>query len=118
MKKFLLFAVALLALLVFLLNLGPLIILGLSIWFLYLIFKQFMKSDTVSEKIVWVIAGLIVLGIGLTNVFSIIGVVAAVVLYVLYKNWKKTDDDPINANAKGDDPFTNFEREWADLNNS
>lgn len=117
MKKFLLFAAALLALLVFLLNLGPLILLGLSVWLLYVIFKQFMKSDTTSERILWVIAGLIVLGIGLLNVFSIIGVAAAIVLYMLYKNWKKAGDNPIGKNSGSSDPFTNFEREWAEINN-
>ena|SRR5699024_9184971 len=118
MKKFLLFSVALLALLVFLLNLGPLIILGVSVWLLYVIFKQFMKSNSTSEKVLWVIAGLVVLSIGLANVFSIIGVIAAIVLYMLYKKWKKTDDDPFIQNDVSDDPFTNFEREWAEINNS
>lgn len=116
MKKFLLFAVALLALLVFLVNLGPLIILGLSIWLLYLVFKQFMKSDTTSGRIGWVIVGLLILSIGLTNVFSVAGVAAAIVLYLLYKHWKKAKNDPIDQQEKNSDPFTNFEREWEELN--
>ncbi|HLQ71237.1 MAG TPA: flagellar basal body rod protein [Bacillota bacterium] len=118
MKNFLFFTVALLALLVFLFNLGPLIILGASIWLLYIIFKQFMKSDTTSGRIGWVVLGLLVLSIGLSNVFAIAGIVAAIVLYMLYKHWKKTDGDvdPFDGKRHSDDPFTNFEREWDELN--
>lgn len=116
MKKFLLFSVALFALLVFLMNLGPMIILGISIWLLYVVFKQFTKSETTSGKIGWVILGLVILGIGLSNVFSIVGIAAAIVLYVLYKHWKSSKNDPIDFNGNNDDPFTNFEREWAELN--
>jgi len=114
-KKFLLFAGGLLAFFILLVNLGPMILLGLSMWLLYLIFKQFLKSDSTAGKIGWVIAGLIVVGIGLSNIYAVIGVAAAYVLYLIYTNWKNVDE-PVGPKVKDNDPFQNFERQWAEIN--
>lgn len=116
MRKFMLFVGGLIALLVLLINLGPMVLLGLSVWLLYIVFKKFVKSDSVSAKIGWVILGLIILGIGFTNIYSVIGIAAAFALYWIVKNWKKDGDSPVVPTDDGD-PFTNFERQWADLNN-
>lgn len=117
MKKFMLFIGGLVALFILLANLGPMILLGLSIWLLYVIFKKFAKSDSTAGKIGWVILGLIVLSITFSNIFAVIGVAAAYVLYLVITNWKKEDDDPVVHEMKDDDPFTNFERQWAEINN-
>ncbi|AXI09903.1 flagellar basal body rod protein [Oceanobacillus sp. 143] len=117
MRKFLLFIGGLVALVVLLANLGPMVLLGLSVWLLYIIFKKFVKTDSVAAKIGWVIVALIILSIGISNVFSVIGVAAAVALYYIVKNWNKEDNDPVVHVVEDDDPFTNFERQWADLNN-
>ncbi|WP_096438262.1 flagellar basal body rod protein [Alteribacter populi] len=115
MNKFLLFVGGLIALFVLLANLGPMILLAVSAYLLYVIFKQFVKSESTVGKIMWVIVGLIVLSIGVANIYALLGVVALYVLYVIYKKWKEdkevTFDKPVN-----DDPFTNFERQWAELN--
>ncbi|AUJ23194.1 flagellar basal body rod protein [Virgibacillus dokdonensis] len=116
MKKFLLFLAGLVAFMVLLANIGPMVFFALGIWLLYVIFKQFMKTDSVAGKVGWVIVGLIVLSITISNMFALIGVVAIVALYMIYKSWKKDDDDPVVHHIKEDDPFTNFEREWAELN--
>ncbi|KNE19835.1 hypothetical protein [Virgibacillus pantothenticus] len=116
MKKFLLFLAGLTAFIVLLANLGPMVFLGLGIWLLYVIFKQFMKTDSTAGKIGWVIVGLIVLSITISNMFALIGVVAAVALYMIYKSWKKETDGPVVHHIEEDDPFTNFERQWAELN--
>lgn len=116
MKKFLLFLAGLVAFMVLLANIGPMVFFALGIWLLYVIFKQFMKTDSVAGKVGWVIVGLIVLSITISNMFALIGVVAIVALYMIYKSWKKDDDDPVVQHIKEDDPFTNFEREWAELN--
>ncbi|MGM0939469.1 MAG: flagellar basal body rod protein [Bacillota bacterium] len=116
MKEFLLFLAGLAALIVLVANLGPMVFLGLGIWLLYIIFKQFMKSDSTIGKIGWVILGLIVLSITISNMFALIGVVAAIGLYFIYKSWKKEDHEPIVHEVQSDDPFTNFEREWAEIN--
>ncbi len=116
MAKFLLFIGGLIAFFVLLANLGPMVIFGLSIWLLYIVFKQFMKSDSTAGKIGWVIVGLLVLSITLSNIYALIGVAAIYALYLIYKSWKGTDDSSVIYEKKSDDPFTNFEKEWADLN--
>jgi lia operon protein LiaI len=111
-----LFLAGLVALFVLLVNLGPMVLLGVSIWLLYVIFKQFVKSDSTAGKIAWVIIGLFVLGIGLSNIYALLGLVAAYALYSIFKNWKEDGEDPVVHAAEDDDPFTNFERQWAELN--
>ncbi len=90
------------------------VLLGLGIWLLYVIFKQFMKSPSFGGKIGWTILGLFVLGIALSNIYSIIGIAAAYVLYVIFKQWKQ--DDSVVIDENNNDPFKNFERQWAELN--
>ncbi|WP_174614212.1 flagellar basal body rod protein [Virgibacillus ihumii] len=116
MKKFMLFVGGLVAFFILLANLGPMILLGVSVWLLYVIFKKFVKSDSTAAKIGWVIAGLIVLSIGLSNIYAVIGVAAAYVLYLIYKNWKEDDVEPAGQFVESDDPFQNFERQWAEIN--
>ena len=113
MKKFLLFVGGLIAFFVLLANIGPMIILGLSLWLLYIVFKKFVTTDSVAAKIGWIVVGLLVLSISLSNIYAIIGVAAVYVLYLIYKSWK---EEPVVHTVNDDDPFTNFEREWADFN--
>ncbi|MUV36844.1 hypothetical protein JNUCC1_00648 [Lentibacillus sp. JNUCC-1] len=115
MNKFLLFAGGLVALMVLIVNLGPMILLGLSVWLLYLVFKQFVKSDSTAGKIGWVVVGLIVASMALSNIYALIGFAAGYVLYLIAKKWKKSPDYDGSFSGGGDDPFTNFERQWADL---
>lgn len=116
MKKFMLFVGGLLAFFILLANLGPMILLGVSVWMLYIVFKKFIKSDSTAGKIGWVIAGLFVLGIGLSNIYAVIGIAAAYVLYFIYRNWKNDDDQTVDQVVEDNDPFTNFERQWAEIN--
>lgn len=112
MKHFLLFIGALLAIIIFLANLGPLIILLVSVWLLYLVFKQFIKSDSTIGKIGWVILALIIVSIGLPNIYAVIGLVALFFLYVIYKKWR---DNSAHKNDMPNDPFINFEEQWNEL---
>ena len=119
MKKFLLFIAGLVAGLVLLANLGPMVLLGLSIWLLYIVFKKFIKSESTAGKVGWVILGLFILSVSFANSYALIGGIAAVALYFIIKNWNTSDSDieVLDADPKDDnDPFTNFEREWAQLN--
>lgn len=116
MKKFMLFIGGLIALMILVANIGPMIILGVSVWLLYVIFKQFIKSDSTAGKIGWVVLGLVVLSVTFSNVFAVIGLAAAYVLYVIYRSWKKEKDEPVVDLMDDDDPFTNFERQWAEIN--
>jgi len=112
MKKFGLLLVGGIAAIVLLSQLGPIIGLAISAAILYLVFKQFIKSTVTWEKVVWGIAGLIMLTITASNLPAIIGVVAAYVLYLVYKKWNGSTRSKI----KKDDPFTNFENQWNELN--
>jgi lia operon protein LiaI len=116
MRKFMLFIGGLIALLVLLANLGPMVLLGLSIWLLYIVFKKFVKSDSAAGKIGWVILGLLILGIALSNIYAVLGIAAAFALFWIMKNWKKEERDTVIP-TDDNDPFTNFERQWAELNN-
>jgi lia operon protein LiaI len=115
MKQFVLFMLGLVALLVLLGSIGPMILLAAGVWLLYVIFKQFMKADSLGKKIGWVILGLFVLSLTISNMFALIGLVAAYGLYIIYKEFKKEkvnkSDDSVES-----DPFINFERQWAELN--
>nr|WP_202413483.1 flagellar basal body rod protein [Virgibacillus halodenitrificans] len=111
------FVAGLIALFVLIANIGPMILLGLSIWLLYVVFKKFVKSDSITGKIGWIVLGLVILSITFSNIFAVIGVAAAYILYLIVSNWKKDADDSVVKVMEDDDPFTNFERQWADLNN-
>lgn len=117
MKKFLLFLGGLVAGIILLVNLGPMIFLALGVWILYLIFKKFVKSDSTAGKIGWVILGLFILSMVVANSYAFIGVIAAIALYYIIKEWKRDSEfEVIDASPEDDDPFKNFEREWAELN--
>ncbi|SIS40549.1 lmo0954 family membrane protein [Salimicrobium flavidum] len=109
MKQFLLFVGALAAVAIILASLGPLIMLAIGVWLLYLVFKQFMKTESTGGKIGWLVVGLIVLAIVTPNLPALLGVAALYGLYLIYKNWKKEEPE------LSDDPFTNFEKQWKQL---
>lgn len=113
MKKFGLIIAGGIAAWVLLANVGPMVGLAVSLVILYFVFKKFMKSDSTAGKIVWGLIGLAALLASLANVPSIIGIVAAYVLYLVYKNWNQSKKPNVK---KEQDPFINFEKQWAELN--
>jgi lia operon protein LiaI len=112
MKKFGLLLAGGIAAIVLLSNLGPMIGLAISVAILYLVFKQFVKSDSTLSKVCWGIIGLIALMASASNIPAIIGIAAAYILYLVYKKWNQSKTAVIENN----DPFANFEKQWADLN--
>ncbi|WP_082232519.1 flagellar basal body rod protein [Halobacillus massiliensis] len=112
MKKFLLFTAGLIALAVALAHLGPMILLGVSVWLLYIVFKKFTRSDSTAGKIGWLILGLIILSVAMSNIYAVIGLAALYAIYWIFKNWTSQEETPV----KTDDPFVNFEKQWAELN--
>ncbi|NLI68237.1 MAG: flagellar basal body rod protein [Bacilli bacterium] len=112
MKQFLLFLVALVALVVFLFHLGPLVVLLVSVWLLYLIFKQFIKTDSTIAKIGWVILGLIIISISFSNIYAVVGLAALIVLYLVYEKWR---ENKAGTDDFAEDPFNHFEQQWHDL---
>ncbi|MCH1624274.1 flagellar basal body rod protein [Fredinandcohnia quinoae] len=113
MKKFGLFIVGGIAALVLLSQVGPMVGLIISLAILYFAYKQFTKSDSTGGKILWGIVGLIALSASISNVPAILGIVAAYILYVVYKKWNREKTTVVTESS---DPFTNFEKQWAELN--
>ncbi|MGP7818322.1 lmo0954 family membrane protein [Niallia sp. 01092] len=112
MKKFGLFLIGAVAAIILLSQLGPLIGLVISGAILYLVFKQFLKSSTTWEKVLWGIAGVVMLGITASHLPAILGLAAAYILYVVFKKWNNAS----GTSKKDNDPFANFEKQWAELN--
>jgi lia operon protein LiaI len=113
MKKFGLLLAGVIAAIILLSSIGPMVGLLVGIALLYFIFKQFLKAESTGGKIVLGMIGFFVLMASIHNAPAIIGVVAAYVLYLVYKNWnnsKKTLEKEEN------DPFINFEKQWNELN--
>jgi lia operon protein LiaI len=111
MKKFGLLLAGGIAALVLFSNLGPLFGLALSLVILYFILKQFLKTDSTFKKIAWGTFGLFVLMATASNVPAILAIVAAYVLYLVYKKWNEGE----RTSYKNDDPFANFEKQWSEL---
>ena len=44
-----------------------------------------------------------------------VGLAAIAIIYVIYKKWNNEDVKIPTIEAKEEDPFTNFEREWSNL---
>ncbi|MBM4764457.1 flagellar basal body rod protein [Bacillus sp. B15-48] len=112
MKKLGLLVIGGIAAFVLISNLGSLFGLAVSLLFLYLILKQFLKADTTLQKIAWGVFGLFILLAAASNIPAILAIVAAYVLYLVYKKW---NDEEAVAN-KDNDPFVNFEKQWSELN--
>jgi lia operon protein LiaI len=114
MKKFGLVVAGGIAAMVLISNLGPLVGLAVSLLVLYFVVKQFLKTNSTPGKIGWGIAGFIILMATASNVPAILGIAAAYVLYLVYKNWDKKGE----AIQEENDPFVNFEKQWAQLKNN
>ena len=102
------------AAIIFIVNLGPLALFAISLAILYYAFKGFMKADTSLTKVAWAVFGLILFSITASNAPAIVGVLAAIVLYFVYKKWNEEKHTVIEK-KETNDPFTNFEKEWAQL---
>lgn len=116
MKKFGLFILGGIATVILLVNLGPIVIFTLSIAILYYAFKGFMKADTSLSKVAWAVLGLLLLTATASNVPAFVGFIAAIVLYFVFKKWNESGEKLLsNSKPESNDPFVNFEKEWAQL---
>ena len=109
MKKFGLLLAGGLAALILLHSIGPMVGLLVSLVLLYFIFRQFLKTDSIAWKIGLVVIGLVVLSSTFHHIPALIGVAAAYVLYLVYKEWNKSKKAP---QSNDNDPFENFEKQW------
>lgn len=114
MKKFGLFIAGGIAAIILLSTIGPMVGLLVSLALLYFIYKQFLKAESTGGKIALGIIGVIFLWASISNAPAIIGVVAAYILYLVYKNWNSSKHKVIKEES---DPFVNFEKQWNELKN-
>lgn len=112
MKKFGLFVIGGIASIILLSTIGPIIGLMLSLVVLYFIIKKFLKVESTGKKIGLAILGFIVLMASIHNIPSLIGVGAAFVLYLVYKEWRKDRHKTVKEES---DPFINFEKQWDEI---
>jgi lia operon protein LiaI len=109
MKKFGLFLAGLLAAFILLATIAPMIGFGIGLVILYFIYKKFIKTESTGWKIVLALLGLVVLASTIHNIPALIGLGAAYVLYLVYKNWNTAKKVQI---VEESDPFANFEKQW------
>jgi lia operon protein LiaI len=109
MKKFALLFAGGLAAIILLKTIGPMVGLLVSLAVLYFIFKQFLKTESTGWKIGLLIIGLMVLSSTIHHLPALIGVGAAFVLWLVYKNWNKNKN---TATTNEQDPFVSFEKQW------
>ncbi|WP_186575939.1 lmo0954 family membrane protein [Aquibacillus kalidii] len=93
MKTFLLVVLGIIAAIITLANLGPMIMLAVSICIAYYATKKFILAYSVSGKVLWGLVILISLAISFSNIPALIGVASFVVLYYTYKKWKQDKKD-------------------------
>ncbi|SHM64750.1 hypothetical protein [Gracilibacillus kekensis] len=93
MKTFLLICLAVIASIILLANLGPMIMLLISVAIAYYGVRKFVVADTTGKKVGWGIVILIGVSMSLSNIPALIGVVALVVLYYTYKKWQQEKDN-------------------------
>jgi lia operon protein LiaI len=113
MKKFALLVAGGIAAIVLIANLGPLVGLAISLLVLYFAVKKFLKADSTFEKVCWGLIAFAVLMVTASNIPAILAIAAAYILYVIYKNWDKKGSQTV---VESNDPFTNFEKQWSQLN--
>lgn len=111
MKKFGLFIIGGIAAIVLLANFVPMLGLAITLGIGYLVLREFLKAQSTGAKVLWGLIGLLVVSMAISNLPSVIGLVAAFVLYVVYKKWNER-----KVIKEDNDPFSNFETEWAKLN--
>lgn len=114
MKKVGLLIVGGIAAMVLFSTIGPMVGLAVSLLVLYFVFKKFLKAQGAMRKIGWAAIGLIALVVVAHNIPAILGLVAAYILYVVYKKWNRSETPIVK---ESDDPFVNFEKQWNELNN-
>ena len=113
MKKLLLLLIGVIAVIIALGTSGHLIAFAFSGLLIFLGMHYYVKSKSTFVKVMWVAVGIIGVFSAISNVPALIGLAAIVVIYVVYKKWN--NEEVSFKPSKDDDPFTNFENEWAKL---
>ncbi|MFC7685196.1 ABC transporter permease [Ureibacillus sp. GCM10028918] len=117
MKKVFIVTVGIVAAIVALSMLGPLVGFAFSGLLVYLGLHYYVRSNSGFGKVFWVALGLIGIFTAISNIPALVGLAAIFLIYVLYKKWNNEEVSFSKSTVmKENDPFTNFETEWAKLN--
>ncbi|MDI7741471.1 ABC transporter permease [Lysinibacillus fusiformis] len=116
MKKLFFLVVGVIAAIVALSMLGPLVGFAFSALLVYLGMHYYIKAKSGFGKVFWVIVGLMGVFSAISNIPALVGLAAIFLMFVLYKKWNNEEVSFSRSKViKEDDPFTNFETEWAKL---
>lgn len=88
MPKFLFILLMVIAGLVVLSSIGPLLSLAIGLVIVYFSLKEFLKTNAVFSKVIWLIFGLIGIKICFSSFPAAFGIIAIIFLYFAYKAWK------------------------------
>ena len=105
MKKLGLIIIGGIAAFVLLVNFVPMLALAITIGIGYLVLREFLKAKTIGAKLIWGLIGFVVISVSISNLPSIIGLVAAFVLNIVYK--KRNERKVV---VEESDLFSCFER--------
>ena len=112
MNKLMLYASIIIAAIIALCAVGPMIGIAFSALLVYGGIHLYTKHTSTLSKIFSVILLIIGITSGLSNIPGFIGIAAVIAVYYLYK---KINAEDVTFTKSSDDPFTNFEKEWANL---
>ncbi|MBC6975633.1 flagellar basal body rod protein [Bacillus sp. Xin] len=115
MKQFLAFIAAGILALIALGSLAGIVGFAIGAGIVYWSYKLFVRTQSFLGKLAWGIVGLIGLSIALSHSPALIGIVALVVLYYGYREWKKDKDAVVDSTSESSKPYSNFEDEWNQL---
>ena len=115
MKKFFLYSAGFIAAIIALCLLVPVVGLLLSGALLAAGLHYYTGSKSTFGKVMSLVVAFVGLISAISNIPGFIGLVAIGIIYYIYKS-RKNEKVEIFTSNKEEDPFTNFEREWANLN--
>lgn len=112
MKKFLLYCGIIIAALIAFASLLPVAGLLISGVLVAAGLHLYTEAQSIFTKVMSIVLALAGLISALSNIPGFIGIVAIALMYYFYKATKNKSHSIVKTN----DPFTNFENEWANLN--
>lgn len=113
MKKMMLFIAVTIAVIVLLCMAGPLMGLAFSGLLIYLGIHYYVKSTSTLAKVLWISVGLIGVLSAMSNIPALVTIGIIIAIYYLFKDRKQDSEDVKTIHTE--DPFTNFEHEWAKI---
>jgi lia operon protein LiaI len=115
MKKFGLVVLGTIAGIIALVNLGSLLGLALSALLVFAGMHFYLKGESRLSKFFWIAVGIVGLLTAVANVPGFFGILAIAGLWYVMREWKQQPLTLSNTSYSAD-PFTNFEKQWDELN--